>query len=111
MSVHTIDAELTIKFRLSGMPDDEREVAYPTVRIMLIRFSPMTTNCRVFPIAAVKVGIGRAFAVGADAEQRAEGVERVEAPVKAEGKFVEVGLQMLGLDAPVMRPLQPSFQV
>ena len=36
MSVHTIDAELTIKFRLSGMPDDEREVAYPTVRITYV---------------------------------------------------------------------------
>ena len=32
-TVHTIDAELTIKFRLSDMPDDEREVAYPKVRI------------------------------------------------------------------------------
>ena len=32
-SVHTIDAELTIKFRLSGMPDDERETASPAVRI------------------------------------------------------------------------------
>lgn len=30
---HTLDADLTIKFRLSGMPDDEREVAYPRVRI------------------------------------------------------------------------------
>lgn len=33
MSKHTIDAELEIKFRLSGMPEDEREVAYPKVRI------------------------------------------------------------------------------
>ncbi len=32
-TLHTIDAELTIKFRLSGMPDDEREVAYPKMRI------------------------------------------------------------------------------
>ncbi len=32
-STHTIDAELEIKFRLSGMPEDEREVAYPKVRI------------------------------------------------------------------------------
>jgi hypothetical protein len=32
-STHTIDAGLTIKFRLSGMPEDERETANPTVRI------------------------------------------------------------------------------
>ena len=76
----------------------------------------MTANRRVFPISTVKVGIRRAFAVGADAEQRAEGVERVEPAVKAERKFVEVGLQVVGLqvfglNAAVMRPLQPCFQV
>ena len=83
----------------------------PFLPTMLIRFSPMTANRRVFPIAAVKVGISRALAVGADAEQRTEGVERVEAPVKAERKFVEVSLQVLRLYATVMRPLQPCFQV
>lgn len=30
---HTIDAEIEVKFHIPGMPDDEREVAYPTVRI------------------------------------------------------------------------------
>ena len=78
---------------------------------MLIRLLPMIANRRMLPVAAVKVGVSRGFAVGADAEQRTEGIERVEAPVKAEGKFVEVSLQVLGLDAAVMRALQPRFQV
>ena len=66
---------------------------------------------RMFPSSLVNPGIGRAFAVGPDAEQRAEGVERIEAPVKAERKFIEVGLQVLRFDAPVMRPLQPRLEV
>ena len=40
----------------------------------------------------IKLGIGgRRYRTG-DAEQRAEGVERVKAPVEAKRKFVEVGL-------------------
>lgn len=33
MSRHKIEAEIEVKFHLSGAPDDEREVAYPTVLI------------------------------------------------------------------------------
>ena len=47
---------------------------------MPIRFLPMTANRRVFPLAAVKAVIGRGLPVCANAEQRTEGVERVEAP-------------------------------
>ena len=36
---HTITAEIETKFRLSGMPDDESEVAYPEVEITF-DFSP-----------------------------------------------------------------------
>jgi hypothetical protein len=35
---------------------------------------------------------GRCLYITGDAEQRAESVERVEAPVKAKREFVEVGL-------------------
>ena len=53
----------------------------------------MTISHRgVLPLAAVEAVIGRAFAIGPDAEQRAEGVERVEAPIEAKREFVEVGL-------------------
>ena len=65
----------------------------------------------MFPLAAIEAIVGRAFAVRADAEQRAEGVERVEAAVKAERKLVEVGLQMLRLDAAVVRPLSQAFRL
>jgi hypothetical protein len=30
---HTIQAEIRVQFRFPGMPDDERETAYPTVDI------------------------------------------------------------------------------
>ena len=33
MSKHHIEAEIEVKFHLSGAPDDEREVAYPKVAI------------------------------------------------------------------------------
>lgn len=77
---------------------------------MLIRLSPMITNRGVFPISAVEIGIGRGRHFATDAQQRAEGIERVEAPIEAERKFVEVGLQMLGADA-VVAPAKPAFEV
>ncbi len=33
MSQHTITAEIKVQFRISGMPEDERETAYPKVEI------------------------------------------------------------------------------
>ena len=48
----------------------------------------MIANRRVLPVAAVKIGVKSGTSpIGADAEQRAEGVERVIAPVKAEGRL------------------------
>ena len=49
-------------------------------------------RCRVIPVAGIKLGIGRRLCVASDAEQRTEGVERVEAPVEPKREFVEVGL-------------------
>lgn len=71
----------------------------------------MAVHRRMLPSSIVNPGIGRAFAVGPDAEQRAESVERVEAAVKPEREFIQVGLQVLRLDAPVVRPLQPRLEV
>lgn len=41
----------------------------------------MSTNLGVFPLSAVKPVIGRAFAVDANAQEGAEGIERIEAAV------------------------------
>ena len=71
----------------------------------------MAFHRRVLPGSLVQPVIGRAFAIGPDAEQRSKGVERVKAAVKAEGKFVQVSLKVLGLDPPVMGALQPSLEV
>jgi hypothetical protein len=48
----------------------------------------------MFPLPTVKFAIGRALALTADPKQGAEGVERVEASIKAEGELVEIGLKM-----------------
>jgi hypothetical protein len=44
------------------------------------------------PVAGIKLGIGRRPYLAGDAEQRAESIERVEAPVEAKREFVEIGL-------------------
>jgi hypothetical protein len=62
----------------------------------------MGADLRVLPVPAIEAVIGRAFAVRADAEQRAEGVERVKAAIKAKGKFIEVSLQVFRLNAAVV---------
>jgi hypothetical protein len=71
----------------------------------------MAFHRRVFPGSIVQPVISWAFAIRADAEQAAERIEGIEAAVKAERELVEVGLQMLGADRPVMRAVQPSFEV
>ena len=57
-----------------------------------IRLRQTPTTCRVRPLAGIKVGIGRCLNPARDAEQRAEGIERVEPPVEAERELIEVGL-------------------
>jgi hypothetical protein len=49
-------------------------------------------TCRVRPRAGIEVGIGRRLHPARDAEQRAEGVERVEPSVEAERELIEVAL-------------------
>ena len=53
---------------------------------------PLSFCSEVIPVAGIKLGIGRRLCVASDAEQRTEGVERVEAPVEPKREFVEVGL-------------------
>jgi hypothetical protein len=64
-----------------------REVYSLPIRL---RHTPAT--CWVRPVAGIKLGVGRRLYITGDAEQRAESVERVEAPVEAKREFVEVGL-------------------
>jgi len=77
---------------------------------VLIRLSPMTARYGVLPLSRIKPVIGRRADFAADAEQRAEGIERVEAPVKSERELVEVGLKMLRRHA-VVTAEQPTFEV
>ena len=49
----------------------------------------LSSQAVMLPLAAVEPVIGRAFAVGPDAQERAEGVERIEAAVKAERELIQ----------------------
>src|SRR5712691_5075602 len=71
----------------------------------------MTSHRGVLPLARVQPVIRGAFAIGPDAEQGTEGVERVEAAVKSERKLVQVGLKVLRADGAVMRSVEPCLQV
>src|ERR1700716_4148095 len=75
-----------------------------------IRLTQTPTRCRVDPSSGIEIGIGRRLNAAGDAEQRAEGVERVETPVEAERELIEVGLLLLrahaGVDA-----VEPSLQI
>ena len=62
------------------------------------------------PFARIKRFVSRRGGFASDAEQRAEGVERIESPIEPEGKLVEVGLQVLRADA-VVGADQPGLQV
>ena len=75
--------------RESDLVQDIGSLVDPTLPIRL-RHTPAT--CWVRPVAGIKLGIGRRLYITGDAEQRAESVERVEAPVEAKREFVEVGL-------------------
>jgi hypothetical protein len=70
----------------------------------------MTSDGRMLPFATVKPVIGGAFGIGPNAQEGAKGVERVEAPVKAKGKFVEVGLKVLWANA-VVTASKPAFHI
>jgi hypothetical protein len=74
----------------------ERRHRHPSHSVLLatlpIRLRHTPATCWVRPVAGIKLGIGRCLYITGDAEQRAESVERVQAPVKAKREFVEVGL-------------------
>ena len=61
-------------------------------RSLPIRLTHTPATCRMQPVAGIQLGIGWCLYITSDAEQRAEGVERIEAPIEAKRKFVEVGL-------------------
>ena len=79
---------LSREFELSFATLNYDDVLYSTPT--LLTHTP--ARCRVIPVAGIKLGIGRRLCVASDAEQRTEGVERVEAPVEPKREFVEVGL-------------------
>src|SRR5271157_5618438 len=72
------------------LPDPSTLIRVESSTPILLTHSP--SRCSVIPVAGIKLGIGRRLCVASDAEQRTEGVERVEAPVEPKREFVEVGL-------------------
>jgi hypothetical protein len=66
---------------------------------------------RVSPFARVKLRVSRWNRAGGDPENGVKSRHRIKPTIETENVFVEVGLQMFGLNTTVMRPLDPSFQV
>jgi len=86
---------ISLKLNLSTMP---------------IRLSPTPTKCGVYPFPGIQPVKGRRGYPARDTHQRAERVERVEAPIEPEREFVEIGLQMFFAD-PVMDAVDPTLQI
>ena len=77
---------------------------------MLIRLSQTPTTGSGSGFGGVKLSIGWRGDVTGYTEQRAKGVEGIKTAVKAEGKFVEIGLQVLRTDA-MVDTTQPGFEI
>jgi len=75
-----------------------------------IRLAPTPTMGRVRPFAGIEFGERRRLRTASNAEQRAEGVERVEAAIESKRELVEIGLQMLGTDV-VVDAVEPGLQI
>jgi len=71
----------------------------------------MASHRGVLPLARIQAGVGRAFAVRADAQERAEGIEGVKAAIEAKNELIQVGLKVFRLDAPVVSAAKPSLQI
>ena len=61
---------------------------------MALRLSPTPSTCEVYLFTGVQLSTGRRGRPACDTHQRADGVERVEAPIELNRAFVEIGLQM-----------------
>ena len=59
---------------------------------MPIRLGQTPATCRMRPLTGIEPRVGRRLNSARDAEERAEGVERVEPSVEAERELVEIGL-------------------
>ena len=57
-----------------------------------IRLGQTPTTCRMRPLTGIEPRVGRRLNAARDAEERAEGVERVVPSVEAERELVEIGL-------------------
>jgi hypothetical protein len=89
-------AEMSLEMAIEAVEAEavrEQSAKLATLATSLpIRLRHTPATCWVRPVAGIKLGIGRRLYITGDAEQRAESVERVEAPVEAKREFVEVGL-------------------
>ena len=66
---------------------------------------------RVSPLTRIKLRISRRDNATGNPKNRMKSGHRIKPTIEPEHIFVEVGLQMFGLDAAVMRALDPSLQV
>src|SRR5208337_5410986 len=65
-------------FKLSDVMIGRNNFLGNVIHFTPIRLTHSPSRCSVIPVAGIKLGIGRRLCVASDAEQRTEGVERVE---------------------------------
>jgi hypothetical protein len=66
---------------------------------------------RVSPFTRVKLSVRRRNRASGDSQNRVKSSHRIKATIEPEHVLVEVGLQVFGLDAAMMRSPDPSFQI
>ena len=72
---------------------EDRSVAFQWLIACLSGCFPyLRATARMSPIGGIKLGVSRCRNRSCNAQQRAERVERIEAPVKPKRKFIEVRL-------------------
>ena len=66
---------------------------------------------RVYPFSGIKLRVRRGNRPRRDPQNRVEGIHRIEAAVKPEHEFIEVGLQMTRFYPAVMSAIDPRLQI
>src|SRR5450631_3866666 len=66
---------------------------------------------RMFPLARIKLRVSRWHRARRQSKNGVECRHWVEAPVKTENIFIEIGLEMIRGDPPVMRAENPRLQI
>jgi hypothetical protein len=66
---------------------------------------------RVYPFPGIKLRVSRRNGPRRNPQNGVEGIHRIKAAIKTKNEFVEIGLQMTGIDTAVMSAIDPCLQI